>query len=92
MGSLSEEVEASTDGADATVMTSSAPKPALLTFGALLDLAAIDRSQVRLLRHQDNRYTGFQSPYVLWRDHRERFEAYQETQAIGDAADLRAPI
>lgn len=63
----------------------------LLTFGTLLDLAGIARSSVRLLRHQDNRYTGFRSPYVLWRDDRPRFEAYQETQAVGDAADLRAP-
>ncbi|WP_426137309.1 GIY-YIG nuclease family protein [Phyllobacterium sp. SL163] len=64
----------------------------MLTFGNILDLAGIDRSSVRLLRHQDNRYTGFKSPYALWRDHRERFEAYQETQSIGDLARLRAPI
>lgn len=63
----------------------------MLTFGTLLDLARIERKAVRLLRHQDNRHTGYQSPYVLWRDHRARFEAYQETQAIGDEADLRAP-
>nr|WP_304655911.1 hypothetical protein [Neorhizobium galegae] len=29
-----------------------------MTFGALLDLAAIPRSTVRLLRHQENRYTA----------------------------------
>lgn len=63
----------------------------MLTFATLLDLAGIERGAVRLLRHQDNRYTGYQSPYVMWRDDRARFEAYQETQAIGDAADLRAP-
>lgn len=63
----------------------------MLTFGTLLDMVGIDRSAVRLLRHQDNRYTGYQSPYVLWRDHRPRFEAYQETQSTGDAAALRAP-
>jgi hypothetical protein len=63
----------------------------VLTFGTLLDLAGIEPSAVRLLRHQDNRYSGYPSPYVLWRDHRARFEAYQETQAVGDAADLRAP-
>ena len=63
----------------------------MLTFGDLLDLAGIARHEVRLLRHQDNRYTGFRSPYVLWRDDRPRFEAYQETQAIGDAGQLRAP-
>lgn len=63
----------------------------MLTFASLLDLAGIARSDVRLLRHQDNRYTGFRSPYVLWRDDRPRFEAYQQTQAIGDAGQLRAP-
>lgn len=63
----------------------------MLEFGNLLDLAGLKRSDVRLLRHQDNRYTGFHSPYVLWRDHRDRFEAYQSTQAIGDAAKLQAP-
>ena len=63
----------------------------MLSFGNLLDLAGIERSTVRLLRHQDNRYPGYPSPYVLWRDHRDRFEAYQQTQGIGDEARLRAP-
>lgn len=68
------------------------PSVSSLTFGSILDLAGVDRSAVRLLRHQDNRHAGSPSPYVLWRDHRARFEAYQETQAVGDAADLRAPF
>lgn len=63
----------------------------VLTFGTLLDLAGLDRKDVRLLRHQDNRYPGYPTPYVMWRDDRPRFEAYQETQSIGDAPDLRAP-
>lgn len=63
----------------------------MLTFGDLLDLAGIARCDVRLLRHQDNRYRGSPSPYALWRDHRDRFEAYQETQATSDEARLRAP-
>lgn len=62
-----------------------------MEFGNLLDLAGIDRSAVRLLRHQDNRYTAFHSPYALWRDHRDRFHAYQSTQAFRDEALLRAP-
>lgn len=62
----------------------------MLTFGTLLDLAGIARGDVRLLRHQDNRYPGRPTPYSLWRDDRSRFEAYQETQAIGDAAKLKA--
>lgn len=64
----------------------------MLTFGTLLDLAAIDRSSVRLLRHQDNRYPGHPSPFTLWRDNRPRFESYQETQGFRDAPVLNAPI
>lgn len=63
----------------------------MLSFENLLNLAGIEGGAVRLLRHQDNRHNGFLSPYALWRDHRERFDAYQATQAIGDAARLRAP-
>lgn len=57
----------------------------------LLEAAGLPLGSVRLLRHQDNRYPGFPTPYVLWRDHRPRFEAYQETQGFGDGPDLRAP-
>lgn len=63
----------------------------MLTFATLLGTVGLPLSSVRLLRHQDNRYPKFPTPYVLWRDYRSRFEAYQETQAFGDAADLRAP-
>jgi hypothetical protein len=63
----------------------------VLTFGNLLDLVGINRASVRLLRHQDNRYTDFHSPYTLWRDHRDRFEDYQSMQSFGDEAKLRAP-
>lgn len=64
----------------------------MLTFGTLLDVAGVSRKDVRLLRHQDTRYPGHPSPFALWRDDRERFERYQETQGVGDAPDLRAPI
>ncbi len=63
----------------------------MLTFGALLETVGLPAATVRLLRHQDNRYPGCPSPYILWRDYRSRFEAYQETQGFGDAANLRAP-
>jgi hypothetical protein len=63
----------------------------MLTFATLLGTADIPLPSVRLLRHQDNRYPGHPTPYVLWRDHRARFEAYQETQAPGDASALRVP-
>ncbi|CDM59958.1 GIY-YIG nuclease family protein [Rhizobium favelukesii] len=62
----------------------------MLAFGNMLDLAGIERSTVRLLRHQDNRHAGFPTPYALWRDHRERFEAYQATQSFASEPKLRA--
>lgn len=64
----------------------------MLTFGTLLDLVGVVRKDVRLLRHQDTRYPGHPAPFALWRDDRERFERYQETQGIGDAPDLRAGL
>ncbi|MCA1654374.1 MAG: GIY-YIG nuclease family protein [Sphingomicrobium sp.] len=62
------------------------------TFQSMLEVLGIEPESVRLLRHQDNRYPGHPTPYILWRDHRERFEAYQETQGFGDAARLCAPV
>ena len=62
-----------------------------LTFTTLIDIAGLPRKDVRLLRHKDGRYKGFPSIYALWRDHRARFDGYQETQAFGDEPDLRAP-
>ena len=64
----------------------------MLTFNALLQTAGIAPASVRLLRHQENRHPGAPSPYVLWRDHRDRFETYQETHAVREAAKLNAPL
>lgn len=64
----------------------------MLTFGCLLDIAGVARKDVRLLRHQDTRYPGQPTPFALWRDDRDRFERYQQTQGVGDAPDLRAPV
>lgn len=63
----------------------------VLTFGLLLEAAGLHCSEVRLLRHQDRRYPGHASPYVMWRDDRRRFEAYQQTQSFANAAVLDAP-
>lgn len=65
---------------------------AVLTFSHLLQTADIAPATVRLLRHQDSRYPNAPSPYILWRDYRDRFEAYQSTQSFGDQAKLNAPI
>jgi hypothetical protein len=62
-----------------------------LTFAHLLGFAGLNAADVRLLRHQDNRHPGHPTPYVLWRDQAERFDLYQSTQSLGDAAKLNAP-
>jgi hypothetical protein len=49
-------------------------------------------SDVRLLRHKDNRATRGRSPYELWRDNRPQFEAYQSTQGFRGQKKLAAPF
>lgn len=62
----------------------------MLTFGNLIDLVDLKRRDVRLLRHHETR-PGKPTPYVLWRDHRDRFDAYQATQAFRYDGQLRVP-
>jgi hypothetical protein len=62
----------------------------VLSFATLIREADLAPSDIRLLRHQDTRYPGFPSPYVMWRDDRQRFYAYQQTQSFGNAANLNA--
>jgi len=64
----------------------------MLTFNMLLDVAGLARSDVRLLRHKDQRSTKGRSPYELWRDAPAQFEDYQSTQAFENHAKLNAPI
>jgi hypothetical protein len=63
----------------------------MLTFADALSGADLKPASVRLLRHQDTRYPGYPSPYVLWRDNRPAFEQYQQTQSFKNASKLRAP-
>jgi hypothetical protein len=60
----------------------------MLTFATILASVNVKLSDVRLLRHQDTRYPGYPTPYVMWRDDRERFEAYQQTQSFKTAPVL----
>lgn len=50
-----------------------------MTFNQALGAYGIDPREVRLLRHQ-TRGDGRRTPYILWRDDRRLFEAYQATQ------------
>jgi hypothetical protein len=60
----------------------------MLTLATLLNAANISPVDVRLLRHQDTRYPGLPTPYVMWRDDKARFEAYQKTQSFANSAAL----
>ena len=62
----------------------------MLTFGLMLDAAGVARPSVRLLRHQDTRVSG-ETLYGVWRDDLPRFEAYQSTMSLKQAAKLNAP-
>ena len=61
-----------------------------LTFNHALGAYGIDPRQTRLLRHQARGPDGL-TPYLLWRDNRSVFEAWQATQRITDRARLDAP-
>lgn len=63
----------------------------MLTFSTLLQTAGLSPQSVRLLRHQDNNFPRPTTAYSLWRDHRDVFEAYQQTQSFGNEPKLRAP-
>ena len=60
----------------------------MLNFNHLLNEVGLSLNDVKLLRHQDTRYSGSASPYVMWRDDRDRFEAYQQTQSFGNRSTL----
>jgi hypothetical protein len=61
-------------------------------FNSVLRQGGLAFSDVRLLRHKDQRATKGHTPYELWRDDRPRFELYQSTQTIKNRNKLRAPF
>lgn len=62
----------------------------MLTFNMLLREAQIPLSDVRLLRHKDQRAEKGRTPYELWREDRQKFELYQSNQAITNRSRLNA--
>jgi hypothetical protein len=60
-------------------------------FNSILAQENIEPSQVRLLRHQDNRPGTLLTPYKLWRDNRPAFEDYQRVQAVTNRSKFRFP-
>lgn len=60
-----------------------------LKFNTILDDLGIPHSEVRLLRHKDQRASKGRSPYELWRDERDQFEFYQSTQSFNNQPNLK---
>jgi hypothetical protein len=60
-----------------------------MMFNTLLNTAGLPLSDVRLLRHKDNRAAKGRSPYELWRDNRPQFDLYQSTQRTENEARLK---
>lgn len=56
----------------------------------ILQAADFNVSDIRLLRHKDNRAAKGRTPYELWRDNRQQFDLYQATQSVKDESKLRA--
>lgn len=62
-----------------------------LMFNSILREAGIPLSDVRLLRHKDQRAKKGRAIYELWRDDRPQFEAYQSTQGFPGRKKLQVP-
>jgi hypothetical protein len=56
----------------------------------VLQKAGFDVSDVRLLRHQDNRSAKDRTPYKLWWNNLPQFDFYQATQGIIHQSKLKA--
>lgn len=52
----------------------------MISLNSLLRHENIDPAFVKLVRHQDTRYSGRPSPYSLWISARDKFELYQSIQ------------
>ena len=59
-----------------------------INFNSLLSDTGIELSDVRLLRHKDQRAEKGRSPFELWRDDRPNFELYQSHQRIENRVRL----
>ena len=62
-----------------------------LMFNSILKEAGIPLSEVRLLRHKDQRSAKGRTPYELWRDDRPQFDWYQSTQQLRTRTRLDIP-
>lgn len=60
-----------------------------IMFNTILMEAGFDTSNIRLLRHKDNRAAKGRTPYELWRDNRQQFDLYQSIQRINNRERLK---
>lgn len=61
-----------------------------IMLNTILVAAGFQLTDVRLLRHKDNRADRGRTPYELWRDDRPQFESYQSTQSIANREKVSA--
>ncbi|MFM2293707.1 MAG: hypothetical protein RLZZ350_120 [Verrucomicrobiota bacterium] len=61
-----------------------------IMLNTILQAAGFNLSDVRLLRHQDNRAAKDKTPYKLWCDNRQQFELYQATQGVKNENKMKA--
>jgi len=61
-----------------------------IMLNTVLQTADFDVTDIRLLRHKDNRAAKGRTPYELWRDNRQQFDLYQATQGVKNESKLRA--
>lgn len=62
-----------------------------IMFNSILREASIPLSDVRLLRHKDQRAKKGHTPYEMWRDDRQQLESYQSTQGVNGRKKLSVP-
>lgn len=61
-------------------------------FNEILSDAGLKLSDVRLVRHKDNRALKGRTPYDLWCNNRSEFEEYQSRQRISNRQKFNAPF
>ncbi len=61
-----------------------------IMFNMILREAGLPLSDIRLLRHKDNRAARGRTPYELWRDNPAQFDWYQSTQRVKNRTRLTA--
>jgi hypothetical protein len=61
-----------------------------IMLNTILREAGLDLTDIRLIRHKDQRATRGRTPYELWRDNRQQFDLYQSIQRIPNRGKLAA--